>query len=140
MTRQASKIAAFTIASVALGAMLALAIPTDPRTARNSAVAALGEPKIAQYPGADHVFTGPDSYPVTYSPQYLAVADRAERARMKQWDLPPVAQIGYEQPAAARDAAIIAQGTGEVTVHRGAKSAAREPDPDELAIDDTPEG
>ena len=142
MTRQAPKIAAFAISSVVLGAMLALATPTDLRTNRNSAVEQLGEPKIVEYPGADHVFAGPDSYPVTYSPQYLAVAERAERARLKQWELPPVQQFGYEQPDAARDAAIVAQGSGEVTVHRGAQSAGAAPDhePEELAANDSPEG
>ena len=142
MTRQAPKIAAFAISSVVLGAILALATPTDLRTNRNSAIEQLGEPKIVDYPGADHVISGQDSYPVTYSPQFLAVTERAERARLKQWELPPVQSFGYEQPDAARDAAIVAQGTGEVTVHRGAQSAGAAPDqdPEELAANDSPKG
>lgn len=142
MMRQAPKIAAFAIFSVVLGAMLALATPTDLRTNRNSAIDQLGEPKVVEYPGAQNVIAGPDSYPVTYSPQYLAVAERAERARLKQWAMPADQPIGYEQPDAARDTAIIAQGTGEVTVHRGASgsAAAPEPEPGELAQNDSPEG
>lgn len=140
MTRQAPKIAAFAISSVVLGAMLALATPTDPRTNRNSAIEPLGEPKIVEYPGANHVISGQDSYPVTYSPQYRAISERAERTRLKQWALPPVQSFGYDQPDAARDAAVIAQGTGEVTVHRGAQNAAPKQDPDNLAMNETPEG
>lgn len=141
MTRQAPKIAAFVISSVVLGAMLALATPTDLRTNRNSAIEQLGEPKIVEYPGADLVIAGPDSYPVTYSPQYLAVAERAERARLKQWAMPADQQFGYEQPDAARDAAIVAQGTGEVTVRRGsAGTATSHQEPEELAENDSPEG
>ena len=54
MTRQAPKIAAFAVSSVVLGAMLALATPTDLRTNRNSAIDQLGEPKIVEYPGAQN--------------------------------------------------------------------------------------
>ena len=140
MTRQAPKIAVFAISSVVLGAMLALATPTDLRSNRNSAVEQLGEPKIVEYPGADHVLSGADSYPVTYSPQYLAVAERAERARLKQWALPPVQSYGYEQPDAARDAAIVAQGSAEVTVHRGVHAAASDQAPGDLPQNDSPEG
>ena len=142
MTHHAPKIAAFAISSVALGALLALATPTELRINRNSTVEQLGEPKIVEYPGADHVIAGPDSYPVTYSPQYLAVAERAERARLKQWAMPPDQQFGYEQPDAARDAAIVAQGTSDVTVHRGApgSSAAPDQESDELAENETPGG
>ena len=146
MTRQAPKIAAFAVSSVVLGAMLALATPTDLRTNRNSAIDQLGEPKIVEYPGAQNVIAGPDSYPVVYSPQYLAVAERAERARLKQWGMGPVQEVGYDQPDEARDAAVVAQGvpqgSGEVTVRRGSQSAAAAPDqdPDELAMNDSPQG
>ena len=139
--RHAPRIAAFAISSVVLGTLLALATPTELRINRNSTVEQLGEPKIVEYPGADHVIAGPDSYPVTYSPQYLAVAEQAERARMKQWEMPPLQDVGYDQPDAARDAAIV-EGTGEVTVRRGAQAtaAAPEQDPGDLAMNDVPQG
>ena len=146
MTRHAPKIAAFALASVALGSLLALTVPTDLRSAPNSKLDQLSAPQIASYPGAGHVIVGQDSYPVTYSPQYLAVLDAAERARLQQWDLPPVQDFGYDQPAAARDAAIeqegVAQDTGEMIVRRGgqAPAAAPDQDPDELALNDSPPG
>ena len=139
--RHAPRIAAITIASVALGSMLALATPTELRSNRNSTVEQLGEPQIVEYPGADHVIAGPDSYPVTYSPQYLAVVDAAERARLQNWQQPPLQDVSYDQPDAARDAAIV-EGTGEVTVRRGAQAtaAAPEQDPGDLAMNDVPQG
>ena len=141
MMRHAPRIAAITIASVALGSMLALATPTELRSNRNSTVEQLSAPQIVEYPGADHVLTGPDSYPVTYSPQYLAVVDAAERARLQNWQQPPLQDVGYDQPDAARDAAIV-EGTGEVTVRRGAQAtaAAPEQDPGDLAMNDVPQG
>ena len=141
MMRHAPRIAAFAIASVVLGTLLALATPTELRSNRNSTVEQLGEPKIVEYPGAEHVIAGPDSYPVTYSPQYLAVVDAAERARLQNWQQPPLQDVGYDQPDAARDAAIV-EGTGEVTVRRGAQAtaAAPEQDPDDLAMNDVPQG
>ena len=142
MMRHAPRIAAITIASVALGTMLALATPTELRSNRNSTVEQLGEPKIVEYPGAEHVIAGPDSYPVTYSPQYLAVVDAAERARLQNWQQPPLQDVGYDQPDAARDAEIVAPETGEVTVRRGgqATAAAPEQDPDDLAMNASPQG
>jgi hypothetical protein len=142
MTRHAPRIAAFALASMALGSILALATPTDLRPARNSKLEQLSEPQIAEYPGANRVIAGQDSYPVVYSPQYLAVAEQAERARLKQSEMPPLPQLGYDQPDAARDAAIAAQGTGEVTVRGGAPSTAATPDkePGALAANEPPEG
>ena len=141
MMRHAPRIAAFAISSVVLGTLLALATPTELRSNRNSTVEQLGEPKIVEYPGAEHVIAGPDSYPVTYSRQYLAVVDAAERARLQNWQQPPLQDVGYDQPDAARDAAIV-EGTGEVTVRRGAQAtaAAPEQDPDDLAMNDVPQG
>ena len=146
MPRHAPKIAAFALASVALGSLLALTVPTDLRTAPNSKLDQLSAPQIASFPGAGHVIAGQDSYPVTYSPQYLAVAEQAERARLKQWDLAPVQDFGYGQPDRARDAAIeqegVAQDTGEVIVRRGgqAPAAAPDQDPDDLALNEPPQG
>ena len=141
MMRHAPRIAAFAISSVVLGTLLALATPTELRSNRNSTVEQLGAPQIVEYPGADHVIAGPDSYPVTYSRQYLAVVDAAERARLQNWQQPPLQDVGYDQPDAARDAAIV-EGTGEVTVRRGAQAtaAAPEQDPDDLAMNDVPQG
>ena len=141
MMRHAPRIAAFAISSVVLGTLLALATPTELRSNRNSTVEQLGAPKIVEYPGADHVIAGPDSYPVTYSPQYLAVVDAAERARLQNWQQPPLQDVGYDQPDAARDAAIV-EGTGEVTVRRGAQATAAAPDqdPGDLAMNDVPQG
>ena len=140
--RHAPRIAAFAISSVVLGTLLALATPTELRSNRNSTVEQLGAPQIVEYPGADHVIAGPDSYPVTYSPQYLAVVDAAERARLQNWQQPPLQDVGYDQPDAARDAAIVAPETGEVTLRRGAQAtaAAPEQDPDDLAMNDVPQG
>ena len=146
MTRHAPKIAAFALASVALGSLLALTVPTDLRSAPNSQLDQLSAPQIASYPGAGHVITGQDSYSVTYSPQYLAVVDAAERARLQQADMSPGQDFGYDQPDPARDAALehesVAQATGEVTVRRGgqAPAAAPDQDPDDLALNDSPPG
>ena len=146
MPRHAPKIAAFALASVALGSLLALTIPTDLRTAPNSKLDQLSAPQIASFPGAGHVIAGQDSYPVTYSPQYLAVAEQAERARLKQWELPPVQDFGYDQPDPARHAALehesVAQDSGEVIVRRGgqAPAAAPDQDPDDLALNEPPQG
>ena len=146
MPRHAPKIAAFALASVALGSLLALTVPTDLRPAPNSKLDQLSAPQIASFPGAGHVIAGQDSYPVTYSPQYLAVAEQAERARLKQWELPPVQDFRYDQPDPARDAALehesVAQDSGEVIVRRGgqAPAAAADQNPDDLALNEPPQG
>ena len=141
MTRHAPKIAALALASVALGSLLALAIPTDLRPAPNSQLEQLGAPQIADYPGSGQVLIGQDSYPVTYSPQYLAVLDAVERARLQNLQQPALQDFGYDQPEAARDAALDRAGSGEVTVRRGstAPAAAPEQEADELAEADPPE-
>ena len=146
MPRHAPKIAAFALVSVALGSLLALTVPTDLRPAPNSKLNQLSAPQIASFPGAGHVIAGQDSYPVTYSPQYLAVAEQAERARLKQWDLAPVQDFGYDQPDPARHAGFeqegVAQDSGEVIVRRGgqAPAAAPDQDPDDLALNDSLQG
>lgn len=141
MPRHAPKIAAFALASVALGSLLALAIPTDLRPAPNSRLEQLGAPQIADYPGSRAVLTGQDSYSVTYSPQYLAALDPAERARLLSGQQPAAQASGYDQPEAARDVALEAQDTGEVTVRRGSAAPADAPEQaaDELAEADQPE-
>jgi hypothetical protein len=140
--RHARKFAALGCASLALGSLLAMTTPTQPRTARNSQIDELAAPQIAAYPGAGHEVLGQDSYPVTYSPQFLAISERAERARMKQWDMPPLPGVNYDQPPAARDAAIEREGIRDVAVHRGGQPAAAAPeqDPDDLALNDSPQG
>ena len=142
MPRHAPKIAAFALASVALGALLALTVPTDLRPAPNSRLDQLSAPQIVSYPGAGHVIVGQDSYPVTYSPQYLAVVDAAERARLQQADTSPGQDFGYDQPDPARDAAFEREGTGEVTVRRGSPGTddAAEQDAAQFAKAEAPEG
>ena len=125
--RHAPKIAAFACASLALGSAIALITPTELRTAPNSGLERLSQPHPVSYPGQDRVIAGPDSYPVTYSPQYLAIARQAERAKLQRWELPPLEQVGYDQPSAARDAAIELEGAGDVTVHRGSSDSTDEP-------------
>ena len=142
MPRHAPKIAAFALASVALGSLLALTVPTDLRPAPNSRLDQLSAPQIVSYPGAGHVIVGQDSYPVTYSPQYLAVVDAAERARLQQADTSPGQDFGYDQPDPARDAAFEREGTGEVTVRRGSPGTddAAEQDAAQFAEAEAPEG
>lgn len=137
--RQAPRIAAFGCASIALGSLIALTVPTELRPARNSELERLSQPNVLSYPGAGRVVTGQDSYPVTYSPQWLAEAEQAERERQAKWALPAVQPAGYDQPALERDAMIETEGTGEVAVHRGSDQA--EPQGgDQLAAAVLPEG
>ena len=138
--RHTPRIAAFACVSLALGSAIALAVPTELKVARNSELDRLSQPQIVGYPGADQVVGGPDSYPVTYSPQWLAVAQQAERARMAKWALPEVQQIGYDQPAPERDAMIEAEGASDVTVHRGSSDPAAAEPGAEIAAADQPEG
>ena len=137
--RHIPKIAAFACAGLALGSLLAMTVPTELSTARNAQLARLSQPNPVTWPGHDRVIIGPDSYPVTYSPQWLAVAAQAERERMAKWALPELPALGYDQPSAARDAAIAAEGTGEVEVQRGSDQAQAE-DGDQLSAAVLPEG
>ncbi len=144
--RNAPKFAIFAIASVALGSTLAMAIPTDPRSARNSALNDLSAPKVVGYPGADKVIAGQDSYPVVYSPQYLAVLDATERQRLQGLAPAPDSTAGYDQPDPARDAAFerggVPEAASDVTVHRGSSGPddGVEQDPAQFAEADAPEG
>ena len=99
----AVKIAAFICASCALGSLVALTVPTQITNARNPAFERLSEPKPVFYPGQDRVIAGQDSYAVTYSPQWLAVAEKAERARRSEWLPPRLAPVGYDQPSPEQD-------------------------------------
>lgn len=136
--RHVPTIAAFACASLALGSMIALTVPTDLRPARNSELERLSQPKIVSYPGADRVINGPDSYPVTYSPQWLAVAEQAEREREAKWALPEAQPVGYDQPTYASDARIEAEGVSDVSVRRGASDNAPQ-EGEDLAVADQPD-
>ena len=114
-------------------------MPTELSTARNAQLDRLSQPQPVTWPGADRVINGQDSYPVTYSPQWLAVAEKAERARLAKAALPDVQPLGYDQPSPQRDAAIEAEGTGEVEVYRGFDQPASQ-DRDQHAAADLPEG
>ena len=137
--RHAPRIAVFACASLTLGSLIALAVPTELSTARNAQLDRLRQPKPVTWPGADRIINGQDSYPVTYSPQWLAVAEKAERDRLAKRAQSDVQPLGYEQPSPQRDAAIEAEGTGEVEVHRGSEQAHAEDD-EQLAAADLPEG
>ena len=141
--RHAPRIAAFACASLALGSLLAMTVPTELSVVRNSELERLSQPKIVTYPGQDRVLGGPDSYPVTYSPQWLAVTEKTERERMAKWALPDAQPAGYDQPSLQRDdgsgAAGPPFGTGAVAVHRGSSDRAGQA-ADELASADAPEG
>ena len=150
MPRHAPRIAAFALASAALGSLLALTVPTELRTNPNSRLEQLSTPQIVDYSGADHVINGQDSYPVVYSPQYLAVTGAAERARLTQSEQCAAEDFGYNQPGGARDAALDRDGAGElrgalmgeVMVRRGPTGNADKAPPEspELAEDNPPEG
>ena len=137
--RYAPKLAALGCAGLIIGSLLAMNVPTEVRTARNSELDRLSQPQVVTYPGQDRVLGGPDSSPVTYSPQWLAVAEKAERERLAKWALPDAEPIGYDQPSAQRDAAIEASGTGDVAVHRGGSDQAEQAG-DEPASADQPQG
>ncbi len=137
--RHTPKIAAFACASLALGSLIALSVPTELSTSPNSELKRLSRARPVTWPGADRVIIGPDSYPVTYSPQWLAVAEQAERERMAKWALPEVRAVGYDQPAAEREAAIEAEGPGDQEVFRGADQAEAQ-DGEQLSAADLPEG
>jgi hypothetical protein len=107
------RLATLACTGVALGAGLAMGVPTEPRTARNAQLEQLSQVHVTTYPGAGQAVAGLDSYPVTYSPQWLAVAQAAERARMARMAMPEPAQpVGYEQVPAKRDLAVEREGLG----------------------------
>ena len=137
--RHSFMIAGFACASLTLGSLLAMTVPTDLSTTRNSQLERLSQPKIVRYPGQDGVLGGPDSYPVTYSPQWLAVTEKTERERMAKGALPDAQPAGYDQPSPQRDAAIETAGTSEVAVHRASPDQAQQA-ADHLSPVDAPEG
>ena len=136
----APTIVMFVSASLALGAGIALLIPTEMHTARNSELDRLSQPHVVAYPGQGQAIGGPDSYPVTYSPQWLAVAQQAERARLARWDLPPAAPLGYDQPPPERDLAVEREGAGEVQVQRGLENIDQPAQSEPPADDAQPQG
>ncbi|MFM5917319.1 MAG: hypothetical protein ACKOOL_07285 [Novosphingobium sp.] len=104
--RPAAHLAAVAGFGVVLGTAVSALVPTSMTTAPNGQLEALGQPKITSYPGEDRVAGGPDSYPVTYSPQWLAVSEQAERQRMAKWAMPrELPPVGYDQPGPERDLA-----------------------------------
>ncbi len=107
------KLATLVCTGVALGSGLALGVPTEPRTHANAQLAALSQARVVTYPGAGQAVAGPDSYPVTYSPQWLAVAQAAERERMARLGMVAAPQpVGYEQPSPEQDLAVEQGGPG----------------------------
>jgi len=107
-------LAALTCTGITLGAALAWTVPTELHPSPNAELERLSHVRVVSYPGADRVVSGPDSYPVTYSPQWLAVAQAAERERMARYDLPDFPQpVGYGQPSPEQDMAMERQGLDE---------------------------
>ena len=138
--RYALRIAGFACASLVLGSLAAQTVPTQISAARNAEFDRLSQAKVVSYPGQDRQISGQDSYPVTYSPQWLAVAEQAQRERSAKWALPPAEPVGYDQPQPERDLAIQAEGSGDVEVHRGSDHAAPQDDEQRAAAADLPEG
>ena len=96
--RNAALFTALGLASIGLGTALATTTPTEMRNVRNSQLDQLGQAKIVGYPGEQHVAYGEDSYPVVYSPQYLAVVAARERAELQRWEQPAINVAAYDQP------------------------------------------
>lgn len=147
--RKAAFIAALGLASASIGTAMALTTPTQLRSARNGQLAALSQPKVIEYPGQARVTGGADSYEVVYSPQYLAVTQASERARLKQFEQPAVSRAAYDVPADPNygpnyspnysDDAANEPTAPKIAVHRGATSAEpAPPEPPELAEADAP--
>lgn len=141
--RSAAKLVIFASASIVLGCAIALAVPTDLRIARGSALEDLSQPRITDYavPAPLPVLTGADSYPVVYSPKHLAVTAAAERARLARQAAQPAGDAGYDQPSDQRDAALERGDAGDVAVHRGSTADADgENESAQLNEADAPEG
>lgn len=133
--RNLGRIAAFGLSSIAIGAVLAVTIPTDMRAARNSQLDLLSHQQITAFPGAKQAISGPDSYPVVYSPQYQAVVAASERARLQQRTQPEANMAQYDPPtgidrettwvhrtAGDDGAPAVADGAHSVTIQRAATS------------------
>ncbi len=111
--RQLLPFATFACTGIALGAAIAWAVPTEPRAARNAELERLSQVHVVVYPNANQAIAGPDSYPVSYSPQWLAVAQAAERQRMAKWALPdPGPPLAYDRPPPEQDLAVERAGLG----------------------------
>ena len=111
--RQLVPLATFACTGIALGAAIAWTVPTEPRTARNAELEQSSKVHIVVYPNADQTIVGPDSYPVTYSPQWLAVAEQARREHQAKWALPdPGPPLAYDQPPPESDLAVQRAGIG----------------------------
>ena len=143
--RKAAFIAALGLASASIGTPMALTTPTQLRSARNDQFAELSQPKVIAYPGQARVTGGADSYEVVYSPQYLAVTQASERARLKQFEQHAITPAAYDVPADPnygpkyRNDAAVETTTPKIAVHRGATSAEPAPsDAPELAEADAP--
>lgn len=124
--RSAAKLAIFASASIVLGCAIALAVPTDLRTAPSSALEDLSPPRITDYavPAPPPVLTGADSYPVVDSSKRLAQTSAAQRARLARQAQQPAGDEGYDQPSDQRDAVLEQGDAGAVAVHRGATADA----------------
>ena len=124
--RSAAKLAIFVSASIVLGCAIALAVPTDLRTAPSFALEDLGQPRITDYavPAPPPVLTGADSYPVVYSPKHLAQTSAAQRARLARLAQQPAGDEGYDQPSEQRDAALEHGDARAVAMHRGSNAGA----------------
>ncbi|MFM5895705.1 MAG: hypothetical protein ACKOQM_14915 [Novosphingobium sp.] len=108
------RLATLVCTGVAIGAGLAWGVPTEPRSARNAQLEQLSQVRVTTYPGAGQAVAGPDSYPIEYSPQWLAVAQAAERARLAKLVPPdPAPPLAYDQPPPERDLAVEGAGIGE---------------------------
>lgn len=131
--------AALVCAGVVLGAGLSATVPTEVRTQPNSQLEQLSQVRLVSYPNEAQVVNGPNSYPIVYSPQWLAVAEQAERQRMARWALPEVPPpAGYEQPSFEQDMAVQRQGVPETAENQvQGEPAQQEPAP-ELAEADAP--
>lgn len=107
------KLATLVCTGVALGAGLAWGVPTEPRTKANAELDRLSQVRVVTYPNSGQAVSGPDSYPIEYSPQWLAVAQAAERGRTARWALPETAQpVGYDRASPERDLAVEREGDG----------------------------
>ena len=137
--RHTLRIAGFACASLVLGSLAAQTVPTQISAARNTELERLSHPQVVRFPAQDRQVSGPDSYPVTHSPQWLAVAQQAQREREAKWALPQTQSVGYDQPPPERDLAVQAAGSVDVEVHRGSDQAAS-PDDDQPAAAELPEG
>ena len=99
---------------IALGVGIAATVPTDVRSARSVELERLSQAHVVTYPGAGQAIIGPDSYPVEYSAQWLAVAQQAERARQAKLALPDFGPpLAYDQPPPERDLAVEHEGIGD---------------------------